>query len=375
MASIKKYDTAKGTAWRVQYRSPDGKSRTKQGFKTKTEAQIWAADNTVNIHTGKWINQNLSKTTINELAALWWKGRQHLKASTLDRDKLIYSRIIEQWGEWQVGSIRTSSIQAWVSGMGKSGSTVRNFHNTLSQILDVAVADGLILANPAHGVKLPKKSAPVKVFLTPKQLSTLAKTAGSTKSHRAVIVWVLGTVGLRWGELAGLQVQDVDFDRARITVRRSVSYVKKSWVASAPKTHERREVSMSFPVARMLYEQCRGKAADAWVFTRDNGQPLRPVNSTTGWFRAAVKKVQEEDPNFPSLTPHGLRHVTAGLLVSAGANVKVVQKQLGHASAAMTLDTYAALFDSDLDSVGETLSAILSDVVELSWDAEKLRAL
>ncbi|WP_390884962.1 Arm DNA-binding domain-containing protein [Corynebacterium rouxii] len=42
MASIKKCTTAKGTAWRVQYRSPDGRSHTKQGFRTKTEAQRWA---------------------------------------------------------------------------------------------------------------------------------------------------------------------------------------------------------------------------------------------------------------------------------------------------------------------------------------------
>lgn len=184
---------------------------------------------------GSWVNPQHGKTRVADLAEIWWEGRQHLKASTLDRDKPIRARVIKQWGgEWQVGAIRTSSIQAWVSGMGKSGSPVRNFHNMLSQILDVAVADGLILTNPAHGVKLPKKSAPVKVFLTPRQLSTLAKAAGESGRDCGTIVWVLGTVGLRWGELAGLKVGDIDFDRARITVRRSVSYVKTSWVESAP---------------------------------------------------------------------------------------------------------------------------------------------
>lgn len=52
--------------------------------------------------------------------------------------------------------------------------------------------------------------------------------------------------------------------------------------------------------------------------------------------------------------------------------MKVVQKQLGHMSAAMTLDTYAALFDDDLDSVGEVLGGILADVVEMSWDRKSL---
>lgn len=45
MSSIKPYKTAKGKAWRVQYRSPDGKNRTKQGFRTKNEAQAWADKN------------------------------------------------------------------------------------------------------------------------------------------------------------------------------------------------------------------------------------------------------------------------------------------------------------------------------------------
>ncbi len=57
------------------------------------------------------------------------------------------------------------------------------------------------------------------------------------------------------------------------------------------------------------------------------------------------------------LVPHELRHTAASLAVSAGANVKAVQRMLGHASAAMTLDTYADLFDDDLDAVAERLDA------------------
>jgi hypothetical protein len=56
---------------------------------------------------------------------------------------------------------------------------------------------------------------------------------------------------------------------------------------------------------------------------------------------------------FPRVTAHALRHTAASLAISAGANPKVVQRMLGHASAAMTLDVYADLFDSDLESVAE----------------------
>ncbi|WP_211754483.1 tyrosine-type recombinase/integrase [Nocardioides gansuensis] len=57
----------------------------------------------------------------------------------------------------------------------------------------------------------------------------------------------------------------------------------------------------------------------------------------------------------PRLTPHDLRHTAASLAVQAGANVKAVQRMLGHASAAMTLDVYAGLFGDDLDAVADRL--------------------
>ena len=65
----------------------------------------------------------------------------------------------------------------------------------------------------------------------------------------------------------------------------------------------------------------------------------------------AVKRCQAADEGFPTLTPHGLRHTAASLAIQAGANVKAVQRMLGHASAAMALDVYADLFDDDLDVV------------------------
>ena len=61
------------------------------------------------------------------------------------------------------------------------------------------------------------------------------------------------------------------------------------------------------------------------------------------------------DSGVPCTTPHDLRHTAASLAVSAGANVKAIQKMLGHASAAMTLDIYADLFDDDLEAVATAL--------------------
>lgn len=89
----------------------------------------------------------------------------------------------------------------------------------------------------------------------------------------------------------------------------------------------------------------------------DGKAHLLPPNSRDGWFAAAVGRCQKADYRFPRITPHDLRHTTASLAISAGANVKAVQRMLGHASAAMTLDTYADLFEDDLDTVSLALEA------------------
>lgn len=91
------------------------------------------------------------------------------------------------------------------------------------------------------------------------------------------------------------------------------------------------------------------------MFGEGDNHLLLP-SSQDGWFAAAVRRSQKIDPDFPRISPHDLRHTAASLAISAGANVKAVQRMLGHASAAMTLDTYADLFDDDLDYVAEALS-------------------
>jgi integrase len=68
-----------------------------------------------------------------------------------------------------------------------------------------------------------------------------------------------------------------------------------------------------------------------------------------------AEKGEARTPEFPPITPHALRHTCASLAISAGANVKVVQRLLGHATAAMTLDTYGHLMSDDLAGVADAL--------------------
>ena len=174
---------------------------------------------------------------------------------------------------------------------------------------------------------------------------------------------VLAYTGLRWGELAALRVGRVDLLRRRIHVAESVTEVENGrldW--GLPKSHERRWVPLPRFLVDELAGHLAGRESDALVFATGAETPLRVSNARRGWFDRAAREI-----GVPGLTPHELRHTAASLGVSAGANVKAVQRMLGHAKASMTLDVYADLFDDDLEAVAERL-----DVVARAATAENL---
>ena len=88
------------------------------------------------------------------------------------------------------------------------------------------------------------------------------------------------------------------------------------------------------------------------MFPHQGGGYLPRPKSSAGWFAAAVTRAKVQ-----KITPHDLRHTCASLAVSAGVNVLALQRMLGHTSAKVTLDTYADLFDDDLDAVAVTLDS------------------
>jgi integrase len=99
-----------------------------------------------------------------------------------------------------------------------------------------------------------------------------------------------------------------------------------------------------------------------WDTTEYTEALLRNSNWRARVFGPAVALCRKADDTFPTITPHDLRHTAASLAISAGANVKAVQRMLGHAKASMTLDVYADLFDTDLDAVAAELDAAIKAV-------------
>lgn len=358
MASIKRYKTAKGHAWRVQYVSPDGRHRTKQGFIRKADAQAWADQNATLVRAGQWVDEATQRRPVRYYADLWKRKIEKRAEGT----KRVYlpcweKHVAPVWEATPVSMIRPSQVQAWVDDQTVGAVMVKRMANLLAQVLDIALKDGAIRSNPARGLDLPRKPQPKQVYLSATQLATLAKEAKHPE-----IVWLMGTVGLRWGELAGLRVRCVNVLRSRLLIEEAATTNGGRVDVGATKTHETREVAVPRFVMDKLVPLLEGRAPDEWVWQRANGQPMRRPTSEMGWFDGAVTRCRAKDETFPAVTLHGLRHVAAGLMISAGANVKAVQRQLGHKSAAMTLDVYSALFDDDLDSLAGRVEESFSSV-------------
>jgi integrase len=149
-----------------------------------------------------------------------------------------------------------------------------------------------------------------------------------------------------------LRVRDVEFLRRRISVSENAVQLGVKHAVGPTKGRKARSVPVPTFVLNELSMQCQGKAPGELVFPAGYGGYLPRPKSSAGWFAAAVTKAKVQ-----KVTPHDLRHTCASLAVSAGVNVLALQRMLGHTSAKVTLDTYADLFDDDLDAVAVTLDS------------------
>jgi integrase len=362
MATISKYQTAGGaTLYRVRYRTPERAQTDKRGFKTKRDAEAFAASVEVTKARGEYVAPSLGRVTVGELGPAWLARKEgHLKPSAYRSYENAWRVYVEpRWRAAKVAEIRYTAVQAWVAELSKNlgASRVITVHSVLAGILDDAARDRLIAANPARGVKLSRRTKRKNVYLSPEQLRRLAIESGRYGS----LVLLLGTVGLRWGEAAALRVSDVDFLRRRVVLHENAVDVGGRTYVGTLKTGRSRTVALPAFVVDELAATCAGKDRDELIWPAADGGYLAPPTNKS-WLSGAVARCQNADKTFPRITAHALRHTAASLAVSAGANVKVVQRMLGHASAAMTLDVYADLFDDDFTAVADKLSETVGKV-------------
>lgn len=365
MAQAKRYQTKQGPRWTVRYEKPDGSQGRQSGFLTAEAAKDWARKTELAKTVGDYVDPQLGKIRVGDLAESWLAMKKaKLKPSSYAPLEAAWrNHVAPRWGGWPVAKVETTAVEDWITDMvteqrdpddpekvtkpAYSATVVIRAHSVLAGILDRAVRDRRLTTNRSRGVEnLPGKKKKPHVYLTHAQVDLMAGAAGDW----ATLVYLLAYTGLRWGEAVGLRVQDLQLLRRRVVVDRNVVEVGGRFHVGTPKSSEGRSVALPLFLVEELAKACEGKPRGAPVFEAPSGGFVRRPNSARGWFQSAAKKAGGE-----GLTPHDLRHTAASLAVQAGAHVKAVQRMLGHESAALTLDTYADLFDSDLDDVAAAM--------------------
>ena len=306
MATIDAYDTKDGRRWRVIYRKPDGTQTSRRGFQRKRDAQEWLAEHvTVAKASGTYIDPQAGRRKVGGLWPAWIaKKRVSSKASYVESLERAWRVHVEpQWGARTLESLTRAEIQEWVSGQAESKSATVVLRNLgiLRGICADAVSDRLIPSNPCDGIETPRKKRKEHTYLTIEQLFRLADESGD----RRTMVLVLGLCGLRWGEMAGLHVEDVDFARHRLSVRRSATTVSHEVVVDLPKSGRPRQVVFPSTLDAPLRDRCAGREGREPLFPAQDGGYLArtaPPNDPTKWFWRAKRRPSRT--HLPRPAPH-----------------------------------------------------------------------
>jgi integrase len=233
-------------------------------------------------------------------------------------------------------------------GLGLSRNTVRIIHATLRAMLNAAVDDGVILANPADrlgrqfrlAVRAGERRERIKAF-TREQLIVFFSKAATEVPRYAPLFFTMARAGVRLGEGLALQWDDLEFVAREIRVARAFSKRR----LETPKSGHGRTVDMSQQLARTLKRLQHDRKVEkvergwrdmpAWIFCTTKGTPL-DVSNVEHAFKRALRAAKLPE----HFSPHCLRHTFASLLLRQGESPAYVQRQLGHASIQLTVDTY-----------------------------------
>jgi len=294
---------------------------------------------------------------LKDWAKEWLRLSVHLKP----RSRSTYESVLRNWilphlGEVALRSITPLAVRRWVAtmqGEGAGTERVRYAHRVLAQVLGAAVDCDLIERTPCRGVRLPRSQKREMAFLSPAELEGLVE---ATLPHYRMLVALLGYTGLRWGEATALRRRCIDLDEGRIRVQESLAEVNGHLYFGETKTHTAREIVAAPFLIKRLREHLVtvDRSEDALVFTTQTGMPVRNCNFHRHVWRPALAKAGLPE----TLRIHDLRHTCASMLIASGVNIKAIQRQLGHATATMTLDRYGHLSASTLDEVGASLESI-----------------
>jgi integrase len=306
-----------------------------------------------------------AKITLNEYLDRWLETsvKPRVRQKTCqDYDGMLQRYIRPHLGERVLAAMRPMDVQTTYQKMierGLSARTVRYTHAVLRSAIRQALQWRLLLENPVDSVKIPQQPRGEMRSLTVEQAQTFLKAALATP-HGPVLAVAL-TTGMRPSEYLGLKWQDIDWARQTVSVVRSVRRLDGRWCfCDTKRSRSRRPIRLKRWIVALLRDlQTKASGHDLCpeahdlVFRTPSGQPIN-ADYLAKHFRSILDLA-----GLPRIRLYDLRHSAATMALAAGVSPKVVSEQLGHASTAFTLDTYAHVLPHMQDEAAARVEAML----------------
>jgi len=340
--------------WCAKYdKGIDGATgRRKYGYvygTTAKEVRQKLVDIESSIQQGTFIDR--SDLTVSAWIETWMNDykKLSLKPSTYKSyDNMIQRYMVPTIGGIKLQQLKPEHIQKMIitlNDQGLSPRTIQYAHRVLSMALGQAVENEILMKNPAKSTNLPKQHKKEARALTREEQSVFLEALKGDPKENAIRFAL--TTGVRVGELLGLSWDDIDMEQTKIRITKNLQRIDSKIVISTPKTAKgKRDIPLIEEAIQILKRQNkrqleqRLKAGSAWqknnyVFTTAIGSPLDKdhINRT-------LRRVCEK-ANIKPFSVHTLRHTFATRGLEAGIGLKVMQEILGHASLAVTADTYS----------------------------------
>lgn len=358
MRGTVQYRPDRRTPWRARYRGPDGREHSKS-FDRKIDAERWLRTELATLDRGQWIDPDHGNITWSEYSFQLIADRPHLGPRTIETDRLCHNRVAPWIGDVPLARLTHEQLRrlmAELTAVGYAPETVARTMRWVRLTLNHAIRDRRILASPADGLVLPKARRTDMRLLNATQVSQLATALPARYGSLATVA---AYTGLRWGELAGLQVPNIDMERRRLTVNTSLIEASgQPPILGSPKTaaSERTITLPKIVIGTFTRHLNTYPPSDSTVWTTERGGFLRRGTFGRIW-RAAVA----ESVGTPCRI-HDLRHTHAAWLVAEGEHPKSIQTRLGHSSIQVTMDRYGHLMDGLDHQTATRLDAIAATV-------------
>ncbi|NCE63566.1 site-specific integrase [Pseudoflavonifractor sp. 524-17] len=243
---------------------------------------------------------------------------------------------------------------------GHAHASAVKLYNILNGIFQMAFLDDTIKTNPMLKVKRPSPRKEEKAqdesekAYTVQQLAYILQCLENESLKWQTYINLVADTGIRRGEACGLEWADIDWAKGTITIRRNAQYTPTAGVyVTNPKNGKSRTVDVGPDVLKLLQQlrlEQAGKAISRYVFTQDSSPDIMHPQSPTRYFKKFGQRYGIED-----FHPHKLRHTSASLALTNGADVVSVSERLGHSDTSVTLRMYAHANEESIRRAGQVV--------------------